>query len=140
MVEIFVLTDEEKQILQVAKSIVAKIMNQCNSSDTGDEPGPIFTESSLTVTGLHTLMYYIEQDEPVTLRNEPALARLKRYMESLDTKIEGEEFGLARTAMMQLNNDLYDLFPELHPVQRWELFDPQAGDSPPDQTDQEGTE
>ena len=70
------------------------------------------------MSALHTFLYYIhehEKDDFKQLRNEPAIARIKRFIEDLDGQSGKEDYGLSRTTMLQIVDRLYKLFPELYP-------------------------
>ena len=117
MKEQFAITEEEKAMLTIAKMICARVMNETNKGD-GD-PGPIFTEASFAVTALHTFLYYIDEHgkkDFKRLRGEQPIAKIKQFLEDLDRKIDSEDYGLPRTTMMQMVNNLYELFPELNPI------------------------
>lgn len=116
-IEQFSITKEETAILTVAKMICARVMNETNLGD--GNPGPIFTEASSAVTFLHTFLWYIDEhgkEDFKQLRGEQPIARIKQFLEDLDIKIDREDYGLSRTTMLQMVNNLYELFPELNPT------------------------
>ena len=111
------ISQAELQIIQVAREIIGRIMNEFNRGESV-ELHPIFVESSLAVTGIWALQFHIDRamqglDLESLRTEEGTLEKLRRLTESWKQQIREMDYGLDRTQLMQVVDRIDQMFPAL---------------------------